>query len=171
MVVKKKQRVVREVRRTTLIVVEGKAEEVFVRHLVSLYAERGKCLHPTIKNARGKGGAHVLDIAIRNLRNGQYDQVVLVLDTDVQWGHEERKVALSQQMILVENTPCFEALLLAILGIQGMGPSKTLKKYFIKTCGGEAHKPEIIQQYFPKDVLERNKSRVSNLQTLISVLV
>ena len=78
-------------RKTKLIVVEGKAEEVFVKHLVSLYVVRGASTHPTVKNARGKGGAHVLDVALRNMCNAQFDQVVLVLDTDVQWGQRNKE--------------------------------------------------------------------------------
>ena len=91
MAVRGKQSKMRSMRKTKLIVVEGKAEEVFVKHLVSLYVLRGASTHPTVKNARGKGGAHVLDVALRNMCNAQFDQVVLVLDTDVQWGQRNKE--------------------------------------------------------------------------------
>ncbi|MDO5679091.1 MAG: hypothetical protein Q4G54_02095 [Pelistega sp.] len=88
----------------------------------------------------------------------------------MQWGQEERKVAQGHQMAVVENTPCFEALLLDIIGVQANGPSRALKKRFIKECGAEAHKPEVIKQYFSKNILERAKRRVENLQKLINIL-
>lgn len=157
-------------RKTKLIVVEGKAEEVFVKHLVSLYVVRGASTHPTVKNARGKGGTHVLDIALRHMRSAQFDQVALVLDTDVQWGPKEQRTALDHGMSVIENLPCFEAFLLEIMGIVEQGASKDQKKRFLKELGGEAHNPQLIQKNFSKELIEREKLRVVNLQELIRIL-
>ncbi|WP_348753881.1 hypothetical protein [uncultured Aquincola sp.] len=76
---------VRAQRRTVLLVGEGLAEQVFLGHLRALYVARGS-KSVTVKNAKGKGGAHVLDYPVRQARQADYDEVAAVLDTDTQWG-------------------------------------------------------------------------------------
>ncbi|MEI2642189.1 MAG: hypothetical protein V9G10_07610 [Candidatus Nanopelagicales bacterium] len=44
------------------VVGEGDAEVLFMQHLKSLYVQRGSGVVVTIKNARGKGAAHVVDV-------------------------------------------------------------------------------------------------------------
>ena len=74
-----------------MIVVEGQAEVIFVNHLRTLYVKRETSPHTTIKNARGKGGAHVLKKGNAYTRQADYDQKVLILDTDVNWAWRRRK--------------------------------------------------------------------------------
>lgn len=72
----------RQVARTVLVVGEGDAEVLFLQHLKALYVQRGSGVVVTIKNARGKGAANVVDFAARQSRNAAYDLVVALLDTD-----------------------------------------------------------------------------------------
>jgi len=84
-----KKRVVRE---TLLIVAEGDAEVAFIRHLKSLYRDTlGRAVQEA--NARGKGGRHVLEVAIRRANNRDHDKVILLLDTDTDWSEAERAIA------------------------------------------------------------------------------
>jgi len=54
----------RRVARTVLVVGEGDAEVMFLQQLMSLFVVRGSGVVVTIKNARGKGAAHVVDFAV-----------------------------------------------------------------------------------------------------------
>lgn len=51
----------RQVARTVLLVGEGDAEVQFMQHLKGMYVQRGSGVVVTVKNARGKGEAHVVD--------------------------------------------------------------------------------------------------------------
>lgn len=81
---------VREQKRTALMVGEGLGDEAFLRHLKSLYFNRGD-MRITIKNAKGKGGAHVLDFTHRQCQVADYDLRLALLDTDTDWGPEQRR--------------------------------------------------------------------------------
>lgn len=115
MIAARRDRRPRAVRRTLLIVGEGLAEEVFLRHLKRVYVERG---HKTItvKNAKGKGGGHVLAYTAGQRKAADYDQVAALLDTDADWNDERRALAQRQRIHVFEATPCLEALLLDIAG-------------------------------------------------------
>lgn len=77
-----KPRIVRE---TLLIVGEGEADVAFVRFVKRIYADSlGRSVQEI--DAKGKGGRHVLDTALRRANsNRAYDKVVLLLDTDTDW--------------------------------------------------------------------------------------
>ncbi|MEO6277640.1 hypothetical protein [Roseateles sp.] len=94
----------REVRRTLLIVGEGLAEEAFLRHLKALYVERGSKA-VTIKNAKGKGGRHVLSYALAQRKTADYDKVAALLDTDKDWDDTQRVRARQQGVEVVEGHP------------------------------------------------------------------
>lgn len=81
----------RQVARTVLLVGEGDAEVQFMQHLKGLYVQRGSGIVVTIKNARGKGAAHVVDFAFRQSRNAAYDMKATLLDTDADWNDKTRE--------------------------------------------------------------------------------
>ena len=61
----------RRIAKTLLIVGEGDSECVLLSHLKSIYVVRGSGWVVSIKNARGKGAAHVVDFTIRQAQNGR----------------------------------------------------------------------------------------------------
>lgn len=81
-----RQAIRRQAARTLLLVGEGDAEEMFLRHLKGLFVVRGSGLSVTIKNARGKGAAHVVDFAHRHSLNAAFDEVAALLDADFTHG-------------------------------------------------------------------------------------
>ena len=60
---------------TVLVVGEGTTECAFLRHIKTLYNSRGCGVSVTIRNAHGKGPDHVVDYAIRQCRNAEYDRI------------------------------------------------------------------------------------------------
>lgn len=97
----------RHVARTVLLVGEGDSEVVLLRHLKALYVQRGSGVAVTIKNARGKGAAHVVDVAVRQSLNAAFDLKVALLDTDTDWNDKTRAIArkAKQRYRLLRLTP------------------------------------------------------------------
>ncbi|MFO1225492.1 hypothetical protein [Roseateles sp.] len=116
-------------RRTALIVGEGLAEEVFLSHLKHLVAQRGQ-QSIAVKSAKGKGGRHVLDVALRQWRVADYDRVAVLLDTDTDWDDAQRARARKAKVEVFESSPCLEAMLLSILKRPVPAATKDCKRDF-----------------------------------------
>ena len=165
-----KTRVVRE---TLLVVAEGDAEVALIRHLKSVYRDAlGRAVQEV--NARGKGGKHVLEVAIRRANNREHDKVILLLDTDTNWTDAERakarrsRIGRRGRLDVVESDPCLEAWILEILGVQAEGDSKQLKKLLKEQIGCEAHEPNWMDRHLSKDVLDRVRETVPQLAELMN---
>lgn len=115
--------------RTLLIVGEGYHEEAFLNHVKQLYAPRGCGLSVTVKNAHGKGAKHVIDWTIRQIANTAYDSVAAMLDTDTDWTAAVERQAKAKKIRVLASEPCFDAVMLRLLGKNPVGDAKALKKY------------------------------------------
>ena len=143
----------RSVRRTALIVGEGLAEEVFLSHLKHLVAQRGQ-QSIAVKSAKGKGGRHVLDVALRQWRVADYDRVAVLLDTDTDWDDAQRARARKAKVEVFESSPCLEAMLLSILKRPVPAATKDCKRDFEAAVGGPAHQPRVYAEHFALDAVE-----------------
>lgn len=83
----------RAVLRTVLLVGEGYAEVAFIAHLKALYLPRGCGIALTVKNARGKGALHVVEVSICQSRNSAFDVRAVLLDTDTDWNEKTQAMA------------------------------------------------------------------------------
>lgn len=126
----------RQVARTVLLVGEGDAEVQLMLHLKSLYVQRGSGVAVTIKNARGKGAAHVVDFAFRQSRNAAYDMKATLLDTDADWNDKTRAAARKAKIHVMPGQPCLEAVLLAVhhAPVEGRTTAQ-LKREFLPVLG------------------------------------
>ena len=163
----------RIVRETLLIVAEGDAEVAFIRHLKLLYRDSlGRAVHEA--NARGKGGRHVLEVAIPRANNRDHDKVILLLDTDTNWSDAERakarksRIGRRGRLDVVESSLCLEAWILRILGIEAEGDTKHFKRLFKAQMGCEAHEPAWMQRALGKEVLDGARDRVQQLAELMN---
>ena len=161
----------RRVARTVLLVGEGDSEEYFLRHLKTLYVQRGCGVVVTIKNARGKGAAHVVDVAIRMSRNADYDIHAALLDTDTDWNEKSQSAARKGKVHVLPSEPCLEALLLAIHGLPVQGrPTARLKHDFAARFGSTASQAEVFPHHFPADLLENARTRLPVLRQRLALL-
>lgn len=163
----------RIVRQTLLIVAEGDAEVAFIRHLKTMYRESlGRAVQDA--NARGKGGGHVLEVAIRRANNRDHDKVILLLDTDTNWSDAERakarksRIGRRGRLDVIESSPCLEAWILRILGIETEGDTKHFKRVFKAQIGCEAHEPGWMERALSKEVLDGARDRVRQLADLMN---
>jgi hypothetical protein len=149
---------------------EGDAEVLFLQHLKGLYVQRGSGVMVTIKNARGKGAAHVVDFAVRQSRNAAYDLVAVLLDTDADWNDKTRATARKGKVLVSPCQPCLESVLLDIHSAPVRDRTTAqLKQDFRIRFGGPAHDPVALRQ-FNRDVLEFARPRVQVLGVLMHLL-
>ncbi len=159
---------------TLLMYGEGLGEEVFFKHLRSLYA-RDSGVAVTIRN--GKGG-NAVDIVVDAWKTpGEFDRRIVVLDNDkdsTEMSHA-RQEAKNRHVEIIENTPCLEALLLTILndGENHSGkPSSWCKKEFESKYLDKKKRMELSEyaRCFPKPLLDGTKAKVAELGILISIM-
>lgn len=155
--------------RTLLIVGEGYAEEAFLNHVKRLYAPRGCGLSVTIKNARGKGARHVVDWTRRQTANADYDAVAAMLDTDQDWSEAVARQARSARIEVIKSEPCFEALMLRLLGHSDAGDARTLKKRFAPHVNHDALRAENYAENFSKAFLDANRGQEPAIDALLKL--
>lgn len=160
----------RQVARTVLLVGEGDAEVQLMLHLKGLYVKRGSGVVVTIKNARGKGAAHVVDFAFRQSRNAAYDMKATLLDTDADWNDKTRAAARKARIHVMSCEPCLEAVLLQIhrAPVHGLMTAQ-LKRDFLARFGAAASDTSILR-HFSQDVMDEARSRITVLSELFNLL-
>lgn len=157
-------------RHTLLIVGEGAVEEAFLTHAKWLYVPRGCGLSVKVTNARGKGAGHVIDWTIRQMANTQYDSVAVLLDTDTGWTAATEKRARQRKITVMESTPCIEALLLRMLGQNGTGDSRILKKRFAPYVNNEPTDPDQYAKHFGDPILQASRKTEPAIDVLLTLL-
>ena len=163
----------RTARETLLIVCEGEAEMAFVRFVKRTYTDDlGRAVQEL--NAKGKGGKHVLETGLHRAKyNRATNKLVLLLDTDKDWDDalraKARKARVGKHPVsVIEASPCLEAWLLQILGVNTEGDTGHMKHKFREHTGVEAHKPEWMERLLNRDVLDKARTRVSQLADLMN---
>ena len=161
----------RYVRRTVLLVGEGDAEVAFIKHLKSLFFDRGGGIAVTVKNARGKGALGVVEFAIRQSKTADYDVKAALLDTDADWNEKTEAKARKAKVQIVASQPCLEAVLLALHGhaAQNLSTAK-YKQAFATEFGAPAHDAGVYATHFPLQLLNKAKDDSPQLVQLLALL-
>jgi hypothetical protein len=155
---------------TLLLVGEGYDEEAFLRYLKSQLIDREAILEIKIKNARGKGAKHVIEWTIRQAKNADFDAVAALLDTDTDWTPAVKKMAKSANITVLESNPCFEAMLLRLIGKTPEIETKKLKKQFADYVNGAANVQENYAEYFNPTVLVSKREQENAIDRLLALL-
>jgi hypothetical protein len=161
----------RGLRTTVLIVGEGSAEQNFLNHVRVAFLARNGDLVLTVKNGHGKGGRAVLQKAIATNRFTPYDRVAVLVDTDVDWGDRERKLARERQVIALESTPCFEAVLMTIAGHAAPPDTRRCKQRFEQHFDCQAHDVNLLRrEEFSAQQLRAARVKVPVIHSLLALL-
>lgn len=164
----------RQAKQSILVYVEGLHEENFLKHLRSLFTrESGK----NIKIVRGSGGSAdtLISHVIREI--GDYDKRMIIFDNDkprVEMDNA-RKKAKKNNITIIENTPCLEALLLTILnpGIEyNRKSSSWCKKTFQQDYIDYRSRPDnqTYLKIFPKKLLEDRRVDIIILDKILRLI-
>ena len=166
-----KRPVPRRQRFTILLVGEGHAEVALLTHLKGLYASRGSGVAISIRNARGKGAAYVVNYAIRQTRNAAYDRVVTLLDADADtdWNSAVRSKAARARIEVIACAPCLEVLLLQVRDemVRDGLTSVQIKQQFETRFGAPAHEPRIYSEHFGRQYLDHARHRLGEPDRLL----
>jgi hypothetical protein len=163
----------RKIRKTLLLVGEGKTEKAFLEHLCSLYCADRQGVAVTIRNAYGGGPENVVDRAIRYSGNFSYDRVAVLMDTDRPWDDETRKRAKKNNITLIGSEPCIEGMLLGILeqAVPEGTSSKACKGIIQKKLPNrDLTEKESYQPCFSRSTLESARSKIPALNRLLECL-
>lgn len=164
----------RSTKSTLLMFGEGLYEEIFLKHLKSIYS-RNSGVSIIIRN--GKGG-NAIDIVINAGREpGDFDQRIVVLDNDKDQNEMELARAKAKQkgIELLENSPCLEAMLLSVLknGVSFSVKQSDWYKNEFESNYLDKQKRTDIQEYekiFPKHLLDERRKQITELNKLISLM-
>ncbi len=161
---------IRKAQRTLLIVGEGRHEEAFLNHLKRHYVQRDCGLSVTIKNARGKGAQHVIKWTARQIANAEYDTVAVLLDTDTDWNPKTEKMAKANRIHVLKSEPCFEAMMLRLIGKTATGNAQSLKKQFAPYVNNDATLRDHYALHFGPDCLQAGRGKELTIDALLKLL-
>ncbi len=159
----------RSQKQTLLLVGEGYDEEAFLKYLKSQLVGRDTGLKLTIKNAKGKGAKHVIDWTIRQAKRADYDKVAALLDTDTDWTPTVQKQARTNNISVLTSDPCFEAMMLRMIGVTPDIESKKLKKQFEPYVNGDGTIEENYATNFNPNVLKKKRSIEQTIDELLKL--
>lgn len=155
------------VRKTVLVVGEGDSEEVFLKHLREIYCVRGGGVTVTVRNAHGKGPENVIAYAARQAAMHAYDKCVALLDTDIFWTDKLKMFACKANIEMIGSVPCFEGLLLTILGKRVPARSAECKKAIQRLLSVDITDRPAYVRHFPVMVLNSARVNLPDLDRLI----
>lgn len=154
-----------------LIYCEGLEDSAFTKYLYILYHRKNS--DPEIKIQGGRGGTADRIVQEAVGMYGEYTHKVVILDNDkgIKEINKARKIASENNIVLFENTPCFESTLLVILGednrkiLTSTLKSKKLfeKKYF---KGLNRTDPRDYKEIFPKSLINKRRNNIYILKKL-----
>src|SRR6056297_3578175 len=131
----------RYAKKTLLMYGEGLHEEIFLKYLRGLYSYKSG-IRTKVRNGKGGSADSVVISAIRE--PGYFNKKVVILDKDRTRKEMQRSQALANKnnIELLINNPCFDALLLSILEKNTVFKSK---------------KSEWCKKKFESEYLNKNK--------------
>lgn len=156
-------------RRTLLIVGEGRHEEAFLKHVRQLYAPRGCGLEVTVKNARGKGAKHVIDWTGKQRDIADYDTVAAMLDTDQDWSPQVEKLAKVKRIKVLASEPCFDAVMLRLLGLSAKGEARNMKKSLAPYLNNDPTDRMNYAEHFGRERLEGGRGKEPTIDALLKL--
>jgi len=123
----------------------------------------------TIKNARGKGALHVIDWTIKQIANAQFDVVATMLDTDADWSPNVAKQARKKKIQVLPSDPCFDAVMLRLLGVNAEDEAKALKKKLAPYLGNDPTQRMNYAHHFGKECLEAGRTKEPTIDALLKL--
>lgn len=159
-----------KVHRTLLLVGEGRHEEAFLKHVKHLYVPREGNLIVKIKQAGGKGALHVVDWTARQIANADYDVVAALLDTDTDWNAKTEKLARTKKIQVLKSEPCFEAMMLRLIGKPATGDASALKRQFAPHVNNDATQHGNYTLNYGTECLQAGRGKEQTIDALLKLL-
>lgn len=161
----------RAAKKTALLYCEGADDKAFLKYLKTLFA-KDSGIAITIKESYGGGANKVLSDILKQL---PADIMICIYDIDKEVNISLKQKVKNQRIICIENNPCLEAFLLAILEEKDYSfhqKCNTCKREFEnKYLDKKKRKDkENYTKNFPKELLTKRAKTIKNLKILIDVI-
>ena len=101
--------------------------------------------------------------------NAAHDEVAAMLDTDTDWTPAVIKLAKTRKIRLLASDPCFDAVMLRLLGQPAAGDAKTLKKRLAPFLDNDPTRPQNYAEFFGKVCLEAGRGREPVMDALLNL--
>lgn len=172
---------------------EGKADRNFLKYLHAIYCHKSKrnhCITIHQNNNEGHTGGSSVDTIVETMcacDGREYDNLVVLLDGDITKGKTSQallsggraKVSKRVSSSIPKNcgciivSPCLEAMLLGIVEQNPPDTTPSCKGAFSKHFGKDADKltEADLTKFFPKELLDLARKRVTPLDRLVSFLL
>ncbi len=109
----------------------------------------------------------MIDYAARQARMYSYDAHTALLDTDIAWTDKLKKDARKAKINMIGSIPCFEGLLLSILGKRPANSSAACKKAIQRLIGIDLTERQSYAKHFSKELLDAARLKVLELDLLL----
>jgi hypothetical protein len=157
-------------KRTALLVGEGDREYAFAQHLRRAYASHAAEVSITTVNAQGRGASNTIETAIEVARATPYDAAVSMADAGGDLTNGVRARARARKIVVVESTPCLEAWLLEVHGLEVETTHKANRRAFRNAFGGHLFDDGVLERSFDADRLNDARRRIGVLDRLLVAL-
>ncbi|MGN6581381.1 MAG: hypothetical protein ACTHJ1_15545 [Bordetella sp.] len=165
-----RDKIIRVVRETVLVVGQGYAEEAFLKHLRELYTSRVEGRNLTVRNARGNGAESVVSDTVRIARQLPHSHVALLFSADADIGARAVEDAHKKKILPVYCDPCVEAILLRMHGDTGVRSSADHKRVFEERFSLPATVASVYPGHFPRELLDAVRAGCAQLEALLGIL-
>lgn len=159
---------IRHQRKTLLVMGEGDCEAAFLQHLRNIYCSNGEGVAVTIRNAQGGGPVSIVTQVIRHIRLASYDKKIALLDTDLTWSDELKKIAKNNDILMIGSNPCLEGLLLNVLKKPAPLISRECKKTLQSHTKADMTEWRHYDPHFSREIFEDARKILTELDNLLS---
>lgn len=120
-----------------------------------------------MQNAYGKGPENILQTALRKKKQADYECVIAVLDTDIPWTAKLTKEAKANQITLIGNTPCIEALFLSLLEQKAPLNTQKCKTAIANTLSADLLDKNSYESWCSEEKIEQLRMHNKDLDNLL----
>lgn len=148
----------RQVRKTAIIVCEGKRDKAFLEFLRATFTSQiPTSVKITVQQAYGKGGNNVVTTLLGRLKNAQFDFGVAFVEADLppDTKHSKEIKALSRgcSKLLIIATPSLEGLFLKILNRPYSSSTEACKRVIEDLSGTDLFDPNHYHSIFSREII------------------
>lgn len=156
---------------TVLAYGEGEDEKIFLRHLEKCYC-RSNLVSVRTGSAGGGNPTVIFEKALQARLGEKRDTEFILLDTDIEWPEDVIRRSEEENITLIGNRPCLEALFFEILDPEfdttKLTATACKKEFERRFCLGNNFDEDNCVTLFTKAVLNDARTRIESLNFVIS---
>lgn len=156
--------------KTILIMGEGEHEEDFLKHMKLIYDQRLSGKKVKIEYNGGGSPHDIVKYTVKQTQHREFDIVYILMDSDVEIGVKDLKVAKDKKFIILQSEPlCLEGMLLEVLKQTALPTSQACKDKLYPQLSGSPTVADSYSPLFDKPVLDKtSKATIVTLREILA---